>query len=162
MHKRSNRHVLAHKVHTVASAIFLTVISLGAIAAGAGYVKTARRMRDYLTTRGRVIGRDIDMVATGGPDPKWGKGGGWAPKITFTYTVAGTTYTSDRATYARRGLKKELAREAADAVPDEVDVHYDADDPGQAFLEKHTPGIGRALIAGGCVGVLVAAIILMA
>ena len=36
-------------------------------------------------------------------------------------TVAGASYTGDKWSYAMRGLKRELAQQEADAVPDAVD-----------------------------------------
>jgi hypothetical protein len=133
----------------VAAAIALFVISLGAILAGQGYIKTARRMRSYRTTRGRVVGRELAMVA----------GDMYRPKVTYEYTVDGAGYTSDKTTYAHRGLRKALAEEQLAAIPDEVDVYYDPSSPGEAYLEKHTPGMGYWFVAGGAFGVLLALVI---
>ncbi len=145
----------------MAAAIALMVISLGAIVAGRGYVKTARRMRSFATTRGRVLERGIEAVPGGSREGRWGKGGGFQPKITYTYAVGGVDYTSSRSSYAYRGLKKSLAEQEAAAVPDEVEVHYDPAAPKEAYLHTHTPGIGKGLIAGGIVGVLLAVLILI-
>jgi hypothetical protein len=73
----------------LAAAIALFVISLGAILAGQGYVKTARRMRTFRTTRGRVTGRELAAVAGGTREGRWGKGGGYRPKVTYVFTVNG-------------------------------------------------------------------------
>jgi hypothetical protein len=53
------------------------------------------------------------------------------------------------------GLKRSVAEQRLAAIPDEVDVHYDPAAPQEAYLVKHSPAIGIALIAGGCVGALV-------
>jgi uncharacterized protein DUF3592 len=133
----------------VVAAIALLVIAAGAFAAGAGYVRTARRMRHYRSTPGRVLSRDVAAVRGGTREGVWGRGGGWAPKITYRYSVAGQELTGDRVSYARRGLRRRLAEEQAAAFPDEVEVWFDPDDPSKAFLERHSPGLGWILVAGG-------------
>jgi hypothetical protein len=145
----------------VLSAIFLLVLSAGAIAAGAGYIRTSDRMRSFAVTRGTVIARDVQIISTlgGPPAARWGKGGGYAPKVTYTYEVGGVAFTSDRWTYAQRGLRESLARQQADDLPDEVDVHYDPANPREAYLETHSPKLGRWLVVGGIAGLLLAALV---
>jgi hypothetical protein len=140
----------------LAAAIALFVISLGAILAGQGYVKTARRMRNYETTRGRVTERELATVAGDTREGRWGKGGGYRPKVTYVFSVDGVEHTSDKTTYAHRGLKKALAEQQLAAIADEVDVYYDPASPDDAYLEKHTPGMGYWFLGGGGVGVLIA------
>lgn len=143
------------------AAIAIFVISLGAILAGRGYVKTAQRMRSYVTTRGRVTAREVVVIAGLDREGRWGQGGNYRPKVTYDYTVGGVAYTSDRTSYAHRGLKRSLAEQRLAAIPDEVDVYYDPAAPDQAYLEKHSPALGRYLLAGGGVGVLFALILLL-
>ena len=145
----------------MAAAIAILVISLGAIVAGRGYVRTARSMRSYATTRGRVTGREVVMMAGLSREGKWGQGGNYRPKVTYDYTVDGVSYTSDRTTYAHRGLRRSVAEQQLAAIPDEVDVYYDPAAPGEAYLEKHTPALGRWLLVGGGVGVLFALILVL-
>jgi hypothetical protein len=116
----------------------------------------------YRTARGTVISREV-AVAPGmtSREGRWGKGGGYRPVVTYTYSVDGLTYTADRWSYAIDGLKHSVAEEAVAAVPDEVDVHYDPLDPQQAYLNVHTPRIGYALVAAGAVGVLIAVAVLL-
>jgi len=143
-------------------AIGLIVISLGAIVAGRGYTNLARRMRSYGTTRGTVIGKEPAKVPSGDTTTgRWGKGGGYHPRVTYTYTVAGMSYTNDKVTFAIRGLKRELVEQELAVWPDEVDVHYDPANPQEAYLKKHTPTLGRGLIAGGSIGVLFGLIVLI-
>jgi hypothetical protein len=138
------------------AAIALFVISLGAIAAGRGYVRTAKRMRSYATTRGRVTRRELAVVGGDAREGRWGKGGGYRPKVTYVFTVDGVEHTSDKTSYAHRGLRKSLAEAALARIPDEVDVHYDPSDPEQAYLDKHTPRMGYWFIGGGALGALFA------
>jgi hypothetical protein len=145
----------------VAAAIALLVISCGAIAAGWGYVRTARRMGSFQTARGKVLAREVVAVPGGTREGKWGKGGGYRPKVTYAYTVDGVSHTSDRSSYALRGLKRSIAEQEVAAIPDEVDVYYDPAAPEEAYLETHTPRIGKFLLAGGAFGVLVGVLALV-
>jgi hypothetical protein len=139
----------------VAASLFLLAIGLGAIVAGRGYVKTARRMRSFATTRGTVLAREIQAAPSGDTrEGRWGKGGGYQPKVTYRYAVAGSEYTSDRWSYAFRGSKQALARQEAAAVPDQVDVFYDPARPQEAYLHTHTPRTGRLLVAFGVLAAL--------
>jgi hypothetical protein len=145
----------------MAAGLFLMFISLGAIVAGTGYRRTARRMRGFATTKGRIVERKLGLVTSQDPEPRFGQGGNHFPAPTYTYEVGGTAFTSDRYGYARRGLKKRIAERQLAAMPDEIDVHYDPADPGECYLVKHSPGIGTALVAGGVTGLLLGLLILL-
>src|SRR5262245_18965872 len=116
-------------------------------------------MRSYATTRGRVTSREVVMMAGLSREGKWGQGGNYRPKVTYDYTVDGVTYTSDRTSYAHRGLRHSLAEQQLAAIPDEVDVYYDPSAPKEAYLETHSPALGRYLLVGGGIGVLFALIL---
>jgi uncharacterized protein DUF3592 len=145
----------------LAAAIALLVISLGAILAGRGYVRTAQQMRSFASTRGHVTGREIVTLAGLNREGRWGQGGNYRPKVTYDYTVGGVAYTSDRTTYAHRGLRRSLAEERLAAYPDDVEVFYNPAAPEEAYLEKHTTALGRYLVVGGGIGVLFALILLL-
>jgi hypothetical protein len=145
----------------VVAAIAILVISLGAILAGRGYVRTARKMRAFVVTRGRVTAREVVTLAGLSPEGRWGKGGNYRPKVTYDYTVDGVAYTSDRTTYAHRGLRRSLAEQQLAAMPDDVDVYYNPAAPEEAYLETHTPALGRYLLVGGGVGVLFGLILVL-
>jgi hypothetical protein len=142
------------------AAIALMVLSLATIGVGRGVVRTARRMRTYGVTRGRVVKRELALVGGDNREGRWGTGGGYRPKVTYTYEVDGTSYTGDRGSYVHRGLKKRLAEEALAAIPDDVEVFYDPDAPGEAYLEKHRPRFGWILVAAGSLGVFIALVLL--
>ena len=161
----------------MAAALFLLVLCGAFVWVGTRYVRTARRMRSYGVARGRVIAsfgpaaevfrREVDrevIVVPGTVDTRegrFGSGGGYTPKPTYTYVVGSRTYTNDRVGYAYRGLKKTVAEKNLAAIPDEVDVHYDPDNPQEAYLETNGPVLGFALILGGTLGVLVALVLLL-
>lgn len=134
------------------AATCLTILALGALLAGGGYVQKARAMRDFRSTRGTVLTRAVVPVPGGDTtEGRYGRGGGYMPGVTYRYTVDGVERTGSRVAYAYRGLKKALAEEALAAIPDEVEVWYDPARPEDAYLERHTPGVGWALIGLGVV-----------
>ena len=104
-----------------------------------------------------VVGREVVPVAnTFGREGRWGKGGGYRPKVTYTYVVGGAGYTSDRWGYVTEGLKRSAAQQALEAVPDEVAVYYDPADPTVAYLRRPSRGAGYVLLAAGVIGLFVA------
>jgi hypothetical protein len=144
----------------VALGIGLIVISLGAILAGRGYIRVAKRMRAYATTRGRILKRELARTS-GGREGQFGKGGNYRPQVTYSYVVDGVEHTSDKVSYAHRGVRESIALEQLRALPDDVDVFYDPADPDQAYLEKHTPRIGYWFVGGGTIGILLGLIMLV-
>ncbi len=140
----------------VIAKIVILIISAGAVLAGWGFVRATRRMRSYQTTRGTVIGRELAAMPLDTREGRWGKGGGYQPKVTYVYTVGGVSYTSDRWSYAAAGLRHDLAQKTLDAVPDQVDVHYDPRAPQQACLQIQSPGRGYLVLIGGALGMLAA------
>jgi Protein of unknown function (DUF3592) len=144
----------------VAFGIGLIVISLGCIVAGRGYIRIAKRMRSYATTRGRVTRRGLARTS-GDNEGRWGQGGNYRPDVTFVFSVEGVEHTSDKVSYAHRGLRQSAAEAALAAIPDDVEVHYDPEHPEQAYLEKHTPRIGYWFVGGGVFGILLGLVMLM-
>ena len=142
--------------------IVLAIIAAGAITAGVGHVRKAHAMRHFDSTAGDVLTRDIKAT---GPDMRegvWGKGGGWTPAVTYSYSVDGVGYTGDRMSYAQRGYRRSAAEKQVAAVPARVQVWYDPDDPSDAYLAKHTPGPGWALTLGGALGALIGVALIVA
>jgi uncharacterized protein DUF3592 len=138
------------------------VIALGAIVAGRGYVRTAGRMRAFAVTRGTVLEkRPIPMPDGDTTTGRWGKGGGYQPYVKYAYEVEGRSYTHDKVSYALQGLKSEIVQQELDAMPAEVDVHYDPANPQEAYLKTHTPTIGRWLIIGGSIAFVLGLLILL-
>ena len=139
--------------------IFLLVISAGAVAAGVGYIRTAKRMRTFATTTGTIVERKVGRMATvnqGGPgDPAFGKGGNFTVQVAYTYEVGGQTHRSDKYSYATKGWRSTVAQEKLDAIPDQVQVHYNPASPDEAYLELNTPTTGYWLTAGGVLGALI-------
>jgi hypothetical protein len=129
--------------------LFAFLLAAGAIAAGTGYVRAAHRMRRFRSTPGQVLSRSVVAVSADRREGRWGRGGGYAPAATYAFTVDGVERVGDRISYAERGLKLAVAEREAAMLPDEVTVWFDPDDPAQAYLKRHAPTVGWALIAGG-------------
>lgn len=143
----------------MASALFLLLLAIGALLAGGGYVQKARSMRHFRSTRGTVLSRAVVPVPSGDTtEGRFGDGGGYMPGVTYRYTVDGVAYTGDRVAYAYRGLKKTVAERALAAIGDDVDVWYDPARPSEAYLQRHTPTLGWALVALGAIFGLVAGV----
>jgi hypothetical protein len=69
-------------------AIGLIVISLGAIVAGRGYTRTARRMRAFAVTRGRVLEKKpITLPGGDTRTARYGRGSGYQPYVRYAYTT---------------------------------------------------------------------------
>jgi len=146
----------------MAMAIGLLVISCGAIVAGWGNLSLARRMRTFQTTRGEVVAREVArMVGADVVEARWGKGGGYRPKVTYAYMVDGVAFSSDQTSHAHHGLRRSIAEQQLAAIPDEVVVHYNPAAPQEAYLQKHGTRLGSALIAGGVLGVMIGLIALL-
>jgi len=135
----------------VIAAVFVLVLAIGAIVAGTGYARKANAMRGFQMTTGRVVARDVVAITGDRTEGRWGDGGGWAPRVAYAYSVDGEDLTGDRVAYAPSGLKRSVAERRAAAYPDEVLVWYDPANPRDAYLERHTPRLGRVLVAAGVI-----------
>jgi hypothetical protein len=96
-----------------------------------------------------VLSRDVVAVSADRREGRWGRGGGYAPAVTYAYVAGGLERIGDRIAYSSRGLRRSVAEKEAAAFPDEVTVWFDPDDPGEAYLTRHSPGLGWALVGGG-------------
>jgi hypothetical protein len=145
--------------------IGMLVISLGAFLAGRGYIQAARRMQSFETTRGTVVERSLGRMSNFGgsmADPKFGKGGSYTVEVAYTYEVAGTSYRSDKLSYAQQGWRKSIAEQKLAAIPDQVEVHYNPAQPQEAYLKMHRPTGGYFLVGGGVVGMLLGLLFVLA
>jgi hypothetical protein len=78
----------------------------------------------------------------------------------LTYSVGGVAYTSDRWSYVTHGFKRHVVQGMLDALPREVEVHYNPADPQEAYLHTNRTIFGYVMIAFGTVGVLISAALL--
>ena len=142
--------------------IFVLVIAAGAIAAGVGYIRTARRMRGFATTRGRIVSREVyDDINFSNVEARFGQGGGFTPKFTYTFEVDRKSYTGDKLGYTTRGYKKSVVEQKLAAMPDDVDVHYNPADPTEAYLETNSATGGWLLMLLGDVLALIGVVLIL-
>ena len=116
--------------------------------------RTARRMRTYETTRGRVFERELATVAGDTREGVWGKGGGYRPKVTYVFTVDGVEHRPTRsptriADCANRWPSRRWPRSRTRST-----CIYDPETPDEAYLVKHSPRLGYWLLGGGILGAL--------
>jgi hypothetical protein len=132
------------------SGLFGLVLAIATIAVGVAHVRLSRRMRTFVSTPGKVVARAVvALEAVSQVEGRFGAGGGYRPSVRYRYTVAGVERESDKVTHVRRGLKHALAERALAAIPDDVVVWYNPARPEEAYLERHTPGLGYGLVAVG-------------
>lgn len=93
--------------------------------------REVRRKRDWPTVEGRVLERRV-VPASFGPGPR-----SYAPKVVYDYAVGGTSYRNDQVYLlaGTAGGERDMQR-VIDGIPERVPVHYNPDDPQQAYLLK--------------------------
>lgn len=130
--------------------IFALVLGLAFTWVGFTYVALGRRMRGFRAVPGQILSREVGTVPSGDTTTgRWGKGGGYTPKVTYRYVVDGRTLESDRIGFAIEGLKREIAEQRLAAIPDAPTVWYDPAKPEVGYLRKHSSGPGYLLVALG-------------
>ncbi len=130
--------------------LFALVLGLGISYAGYSYSALARRMRSYKSVPGTVVSREV-TTAPGGDTTTghWGEGGGYTPRVTYTYVVDGTEFRANQLARGVRGYKRAIAERKLGEIPDQVTVWYDPTQPSDAYLHKHGTGFGYAILALG-------------
>lgn len=143
--------------------LFGLLIAAGAIAAGVGQIRIAQRMRGFQTTRGRILTREVyDDINFDNLEAKWGKGGGFTPRYTYSYEIGGIGYTGTKFTYTVRGYKKGIVEQMLREMPDDVDVYYNPDNPSEAYLElEKSPTAGWVIIGAGILSALMGLVFLL-
>lgn len=86
-----------------------------------------RRVRGWATLPGKILERDIEPMQTDARS--------FTPRITYSYTVAGKEYVGSKVYLTgRAGKMKASARRLVDALPDPIPVHYNPENPSEAYL----------------------------
>lgn len=130
--------------------LFALLLGLAFVYVGYTYGALARRMRSFKSVPGKVIAREVVVVPSGNTTTgRWGDGGGYTPKVTYGYRVDDVALESNKLARAIRGYKREIAERKLAEIPDDVVVWYDPTNPSEAYLEKHGPALGYALMALG-------------
>ena len=116
---------------------------------GFGQFRTSRASREWPSTDGQIVDATVEMKIDSDED---GTTRRYSPRIIYTYSVYGQTYTSDQVVVgARRWYPSHAAAEARLRYRpgDQVAVHYDPEKPAQAVLEAGAArGVWGTLIIG--------------
>jgi hypothetical protein len=133
-------------------ALFVIVLSAGALLAGLRATRTSLKVRRWPVVAGRVVDKGVGAATTTGASRAGRYVEPWAK---YTYVVEGKRYTCARIAPTRRAYDADTARRVTDRIPDDVDVHYDPGDPGDAYLQPSSVAVGVGLLVAGGVGALV-------
>lgn len=133
----------------MATQIFVLVLGLAFVWVGNMYSSLARRMRSFKSVPGRVIGREVAVMASGTREGRYGEGGGYTPQVTYRYVVDGVEHESNKLARGRRGYRRSVAERKLAEIPDQVVVWYDPEKPSEAYLQKHGPALGYAILVLG-------------
>jgi hypothetical protein len=122
-------------MEAILSAALCWLIGIVGLWTGCKQLKNRTALNHWPTTQGRVVERGTyqpNIPTTGPPAFRH------APLVKYAYQVGGKEFTNDRIRPQRiqqpEHNTKEWAQKTADSFSDEVTVHYNPDDPGEAFL----------------------------
>ena len=139
--------------------VFALLLGIAFTLVGTMYSALARRMRTYRSVPGRVTARAVVVVPSGNTRTgRYGDGGGYTPQVSYRYVVDGVEHESNKLARAVSGYKRAVAERKLEEIPDRVLVWYDPKEPSEAYLQKHGPALGYALMVLG-VGVAAGALI---
>jgi len=134
----------------MATKLFVLLLGLAFTCVGYAYAALARRMRSFQSVAGRVVAREVVVVPSGDTtEGRWGEGGGYTPQVTYRYLVGGIEHESNKIGRTILGYKRAVAERKLAEIPDEVVVWYDPSKPSEAYLSKHGPALGYAILALG-------------
>ena len=134
----------------MATKLFVLFLGFGFAYVGYAYSALARRMRSYKSVSGKVVAREVVVIPTGDTTTgHWGEGGGYTPQVTYRYVVDGVELESNKIARAIRGYKRAIAEKKLAQIPEGVTVWYDPSKPSEAYLERHGPAFGYAILALG-------------
>jgi hypothetical protein len=134
----------------MATKVFALLFGLVCAYAGGMYSALARRMRSWRSVPGRVILREVVVVPSGNTTTgRWGEGGGYTPQVTYRYVVDGVELESNKIGRAITGYKHAVAERKLAEIPETVAVWYDPQKPTEAYLRRHGPALGYAILVLG-------------
>ena len=118
------------------------------------------RMARWPTVQGRVVSRKVErsdrVLPTRAPAFRF------EAKVTYLYEVNGTKFEGHEIRYATLPVgTKEWAQAKLDALPDLVTVHYNPENPAEAYLFVDPWVLPVVVVAFGLVAALGAALYLI-
>ncbi|HBB97524.1 MAG TPA: hypothetical protein DC054_19250 [Blastocatellia bacterium] len=141
---------------------FALLIAIVLMLTGLRQLKNRAALDRWPTTKGKVIERSTyqpDIPTLGPPAFRH------SPLVKYVYRVAEKEFVGDRIRPKRiqqpQHNTKDWAQRTANKFPDEVDVHYNPEDPSESFLVQTPKILLYTLIGGSCVALLFAAMLLL-
>ena len=148
-------------MEAIFAAAFAWLLSVVLLWTGLKQLRNRAALDRWPTTKGRVIERGtfIPDFASGPPAFRH------APLVKYVYQVGGKDFVSDRLQPKQiqqpRHNTEAWAQKRAAEFPDEVDVHYNPEDPSESFLLQTPKILLYTLIVGSCVALLFGVILLL-
>ena len=122
-------------MEAILSAAFCWLIGIVGLLTGIKQLRNRTALNNWPTTKGKVIERGTyqpNIPTTGPPAFRH------SPLVKYVYQVGAKEFTGDRINPKRiqlpRHNTKAWAQKRADSFADEVTVHYNPEDPSEAFL----------------------------
>jgi hypothetical protein len=139
-------------------AIFLLVVGSICLIGAFNLMRKTLAARGWPVVSGRIIERDVGpATTTGGSRP----GRYFEPLVKYSYTVEGKSYTGQRITLTKNAYNADTARSMVDKLPDDVEVHYNPEAPGEAYLQPSAVALGVFMMSISALGVLIGAGLLL-
>ena|ERR1700687_1747198 len=141
---------------------FALLIGIILLLTGFRQLRNRAALNHWPITKGRVIERGTfqPYIPTAGP-PAFRH----SPLVKYVYQVAGKEFVSDRIRPKRIQLPqhntREWAQKTANKFPDEVEVHYNPEDPSESFLVQTPAILLYGLIGGSCFAIFFGVILLL-
>ena len=135
-------------------AVFLLVISAGALVAGITMMSASSKARGWPVATGTIVERTVGPSTTTGASRP---GRYFEPRVTYDYVVDGKHYKGHRISLTTNAYDEGKARRVASELPDTVEVHYNPGDPGDALLQPSAIGMSIVVLIGGVIGLVIAA-----
>jgi hypothetical protein len=127
-------------------AIFLLVIGGVALVAGIVLLSISSKIRGWPVARGRIEERSVGPSTTTGASRP---GRYFEPRVAYSYSVEGKTYTGRRIGPVTAAYDEDHARRVVDGLPDTVDVRYNPRNPGDAYLRPASSALAWLAIVAG-------------
>ncbi len=89
--------------------------------------RDVNKSRNWPAVTGKIVQRGIETLQTDARS--------FTPKVKYSYTVAGKEYAGQQVYRTGRvGSNRQPAQRLVDRLPDSVPVHYNPENPDEAFL----------------------------
>lgn len=132
--------------------IFLLVLGTVGCFAGVTLLTTSLKVRGWPVTPGKLIERGVGPSTTTGASRA---GRYFEPKVKYTYSVDGRGFTGERLGPATAAYGEEQARKLVQELPEQVQVHYNPQNPAEAFIQATSFLPAVLALAGGVCSLLV-------